>query len=227
MSYLRRIRIFRRLFIALAIMALVPTILGAVLSSFFLSSLQARSQAVQVSIDAQSTASDGLNNLQRMNALLQTRFTQIFAIASGKEYDVSLQNASGLISTDILARELDFSLTLTSFQGSYEVASSPDMAAIKAILLSDSPATGPTIINDQQQAVEQVTGEGGLWVQYQTLQDQEMQVLNLLDPGMALQPPTLTPEQLKTTYQQDYAILWQANFVYLDLRNTWQRVVTD
>jgi methyl-accepting chemotaxis protein len=230
MKLLRKIPIFRRLFIALAIMAIVPSVLTVLLSAFYLSSLDSRSQAVQTSIDAQSSAADGQSNLQRMNALLQTRFTQIFATLSGGVNDPSLANSSGLIGTDIAARELNFSQTLSTFQSTYEVATAPDMKSIRSILLDDNPQTGPAIIADQQQEVSEVAGPDGLWAQYQQLQDQEVKQLDQLDPTQgnpAKHAVTLPQSQLAPVYAQAYSTLWKANFVYLDLKNTWQNVVDD
>ena len=219
MRFLRRIRIFRRLFIALAIMAIVPSILGVSLSTFYLSSLQSRSTAVQASIDAQSAAADGQSNLQRMNALLQTRFTQIFATLSGKVGDASLPNSSGLIGSDIVSRELDFSGTLATFQANYEVATAPGMASIQSILQDDSPQTGPVIVEDQRQAVSEVAGDQGLWTQYRQLQDQEVGFLDTLDPTITGNSPPTTTSQLVSDYRQAYSTLWQGNYIYLNLKN--------
>jgi methyl-accepting chemotaxis protein len=224
MGLLRKIPIFQRLFIALAIMAIVPSVLTVLLGAFYLSSLDARSQAVQTSIDAQSAAADGQSNLQRMNALLQTRFTQIFATLSGRILDPSLPNSSGLVGTDIASRELDFSLTLTTFQSNYEVATAPNMDSIRSILLNDSPQTGPEIIAEEQDAVNAVAGPNGLWTQYQQKQDQEVSLLDQLDPTLG-NPATLPQDKLISVYVQAYTILWQGNFIYLDLKNNWQNVV--
>ncbi|HLG75867.1 MAG TPA: methyl-accepting chemotaxis protein [Ktedonobacteraceae bacterium] len=228
MSFLRKIPIVRRLFIALAIMAIVPSLLVVLLSTFYLSSLNARSQAVQTSIDAQSTAANGLDNLQRMNSQLQTRFNQIFASLSPEGVtDPSLSNSGGLIGADIAARELDFSQTLTTFQSTYEVATAPNMNSIRSILLSDSPQTAQGIISDQQQAVDAVAGSNGLWTQYQRLQDQEVQILNRLDPSVPGHPAVLPQPELNADYVQAYTVLWQTNNVFLNLKNAWQRVVND
>ncbi len=105
LKFLSNIPIFRRLFIAFFIAAVIPAVVIALLSSFYLSSLTMRGQAVQTSFDAQSIAAQQEQNLQRMNALLQTRFNQIFASLSGRISDPSLSHAGGLIGSDITARE--------------------------------------------------------------------------------------------------------------------------
>ncbi len=227
LGLLRRIPIFRRLFIALAVMAIFPSILITLLGNFYLFSLNTRASAVQTSFDAQSLAANGQSNLQRMNAELQIRFTQIFATLSGRISDASLPNSSGLVGPDIATRETDFSQTLANFSANYEVANSPGMASIRSILINDSPQTGPGIITDQQQAMSAVTTpKTGLWALYQQLQDQEVKLLDKLDPTLG-NPATRSQNQLASDYSQAYSILWRANFNFLNLKNSWQRVVDD
>ena len=110
--FVSNIPISRRLSLFFAIAALIPAIVIFILGNTYISSLTVRGQAVQTSFDAQNLASTQLVNLQRMNALVQTRFNEIFASLSGKITDPSLANAGGLVSTDIAAREADFQQTL-------------------------------------------------------------------------------------------------------------------
>ena len=150
------IPIFRRFLVLFAIMAIVPIIVIVLLSNFFLTSLDTRSQAVQTSVDSQSLSSQEQSNLQRMNALLQTRFNQTFASLSGVIVDPALASAGGLVSTDITAREVEFGQSLTAYQSNYDLTTSSNMATIRSILIDDNPATGPAIIADQQQALNEV-----------------------------------------------------------------------
>src|SRR6266516_2178122 len=92
-----------QILVLFAIMAIVPIIVIVLLSNFFLTSLDTRSQAVQTSVDSQSLSSQEQSNLQRMHALLQTRFNQTFASLSGVIVDPALVSAGGLVSTDITA----------------------------------------------------------------------------------------------------------------------------
>ena len=67
-----------------------------------------------------------------------------------------------------------------SYQSNYELATSDNMSTIRTILLNDNPATGPTIISDQQAALNAVNGTAstkGLWAQYRNLQDQTLNKL--------------------------------------------------
>ena len=105
LQFINRMPIFRRFFIMFVIMAIVPGIVIALLSNVFLTSLNTRSQAVQTSVDSQSTASQEQGNLQRMHEELQTRFDGIFASLQGGIADPALAHAGGLVSADIAARE--------------------------------------------------------------------------------------------------------------------------
>src|SRR3989442_1765314 len=226
--FLSNVPIFRRLFISFAVAAAIPAVIIILLGNFYISSLTGRSQAVQTSFDAQSEASQEEVNLQRMNALVQTRFNQIFASLSGKITDPSLSNAGGLVSSDIAAREADFDQALKDYQTNFDLTSSPNMATIRSILINDNPSTGPGIIADQQKALNSVAiAKTGLWPRYLMLQQQEVNLLDSLDPTVQGNLTTLSPDLLSSKYNQAYSLLWHANFVFTDLNNNWQRVVDD
>src|SRR5229473_5984509 len=107
-NYLSNIPIFRRLFVAFSVAAVIPVIVIVLLSNFYLSSLNTRGQAVQTSFDAQSVAARQQSNLASMNALLKTRHNQIFAGLSNVVKDSSLNASGALVNIEILARQLDF-----------------------------------------------------------------------------------------------------------------------
>jgi methyl-accepting chemotaxis protein len=218
--YLSNIPIFRRLFIAFSVAAIIPVVVIVLLSNFFLSSLYTRGQAVQTSFDAQSIAADQQNNLERMNASLQTRHNQVFASLSNVIRDPSLGASGGLINADIIARQADFEQSLVLYQSSYELATSDNMSTVRNILLNDNPATGPAIINNQQKALEAVSGPNGLWAQYKALQNSELIQLQRLVGN-----PPADPVALRLKYDQAYYTLWKANNQFTLLRNSWQQVV--
>ena len=231
--FLSDIPIFRRLFISFALAAMIPAIVIILLGNFYISQLTTRSQAVQTSFDAQSLASQQQVNLQRMNALVQTRFNQIFASLSGKVTDPSLTYAGGLVSSDIAAREAEFAQGLQTYQTNYSLATSSNMDNIRTILINDNPQTGPAIISSQQQALIAVTvPKIGLWPRYQSLQNQENVLLDSLDPNGKYpngkdHPKTLPENELTAEFQQAYNTLWHANFVFTTLNSNWQQVVDD
>jgi len=219
-KYLSNMPIFRRLFIAFSVAAIIPVIVIVLLSNFYLSSLYTRGQAVQTSFDAQSIAADQQNNLERMNASLQTRHNQVFASLSNVIRDPSLGASGGLINADIIARQADFEQTLVLYQSNYELATSDNMSTVHTILLNDNPTTGPAIITNQQEALEAVSGTHGLWAQYKALQNAELiQLQRLVDN------PPADPIALRHKYDQAYYSLWKANNQFTLLRNSWQQVV--
>src|SRR5436305_8329281 len=133
-KYLSNMPIFRRLFIAFSVAAIIPVVVIVLLSNFFISSLYTRGQAVQTSFDAQSIAAEQQSNLASMNALLKTRHNQIFAGLSNVVKDPSLNASGSLINIEILARQLDFDQTLPLYQTNYELATSANMSSIRTIL---------------------------------------------------------------------------------------------
>jgi len=204
--------IFRRLFMAFALATVVPAIVIVFLGNNNISSVDIRGQAVRTSFDAQNAASQQQINLQRMNALLQTRHNQIFASLSNQIKDASLSAAGALISSDIFAREADFNQALTDYQNNYDLATSHNMSTVQNILMSDNPNTH--ISSDQQAALNKVINVD--WPKYKGFQDQELKQLD------AAQISHLPIDQ---TYSTAYQTLFNANTAFTDLKNNWQRVV--
>lgn len=223
LRFLGNMPIFRRLFIFFVVAVAVPAILIILLGNFFLSSLNTRGQAVQISFDAQSIAATEQNNLLRMNALLQARHYQVFASLSNQVQDSSLSASGGLTSQNISALEVEFNFALSSYISNYEVASSSNMRGIKNILLNDNPMTGPGIIQDQHQALNAVsTPTVGLWTTYQVLQQRELTQLSNLERS-----PPQTSRDLLTAYRSAYQTFHDANDTFFALRKNWQRIVDD
>jgi methyl-accepting chemotaxis protein len=225
--FLSTVPIFRRLFIAFTVAAIIPGIVIILLGNFYVSSLQSRSQAVSTSFDAQSLASQEESNLQRMNALLNAKFYQIFASSSQVISDPSLFASGGLEDGEIRALEADFDRNLQVYTSQYEIATSDNMSNIRGILLGDDPTTGNVIISAQRTSLNEVAKTD--WkVNYQPLQDQELNALQVLQaqllnssPGQ----PALSAAQVQQSYTQDYLTLHQANDAFTNLKNNWQKVV--
>jgi methyl-accepting chemotaxis protein len=199
--------IFRRLVIVFAIITIIPILVIILLGNFYLQSIGVRGQAVQTSFEAQNIATHEQANLQRMNALLQARFAQVFAQNSpALAHDPSLQASGQLTSADVAALEIEFDQSLTTYQNTYEIATSANMSVIRSILTSDTPDHGRQLISDQQTALNAVINTD--WNTYHSLQDK---VLKELDQG--------------ADYTTSYADLYQANLAFLHLKNHWQQVV--
>jgi methyl-accepting chemotaxis protein len=227
LKLLTSLPIFRRLFIAFALAAILPGIVIGLLGSYFISTLDARGQAERTSFDAQSVAAQQQTNLQRMNESQQTRFDQIIANLSGKVNDSSLNASGALINSDIVSRELDFNQTLATYHSNYELATSSNMSLIRSILMSEDPNTG--IISDQQLALNKVIN--GQWPDYQSKQDAVLNQLQQLDTIFLQNQANgtvLSTEQITQQYYTPvYRTLFSANNAFTDLKNSWQRVVDD
>jgi methyl-accepting chemotaxis protein len=201
------IPIFQRLAITFVVATLIPILVILLLGNFSLQSGGVRSQAVQTSFDAQNVATQEQINLERMNALLQARFAQVFAQGSSALHgDPSLRASGALTGTEVSALELDFSQTLVSYQQNYELASSANMSIIRSILKSDAPDHGQQVINDQLTALNAVAQSE--WQNYQTFQDKVLQDLGT-----------------NVSYEVAYSDFYQANLDFLPLKNHWQQVV--
>ena len=221
LQFISNTSIFRRLFIAFAIAAIIPGIIIVLLGSYYINSLSIRGQAVRTSFDAQNIASQEQTNLQGMNALLQARNAQVFATMSGIVQDSSLNAAGTSIYLDLLTRRANFEQTLKTYQSDYELATSSNMSNIRSMLLSDDP-NNSQIISTQQAALNKIINQQ--WPQYSRLQDQELTQLQYIED--LLQKHTVfTPQQINQAYTQSYTTLFQANAVFTDLRNSWQSVV--
>jgi len=216
----RSMTLYARVFVVISLLIAILAIFIIFLGNFYITQLTIRSQAIQTSFDAQSIAAQQQNNLASMNASLQARHYQIFASLSNVIKDPSLLASGELINGDILARQANFEQTLESYIYNYELATSANMSTILNILLNDNPNIGPTIINDQQRALNAVNGTNGLWAQYRNLQDQALTKLQALENHP---PESIT--MLNNEYNATYLTLWQANKQFIDLRNTWQIVV--
>ena len=224
--FLSNIPIFRRLFFAFALATLIPALIIALLGNFYINSFSTLGSAVKISFDAQSTASQQETNLQRMNALLQAKFYQIFASDSNVVTDPSLFASGGLVDGEIRALEADFSQNLTTYQNQYEVATSSQMSGVRTILTNDDPTDGPALINSQQLALNQIIGNNQAWVTYQTYQDQELGLLEKLQTNLQNHVVYTTP-QINADYQHDYSILHNAILAFTNLKNGWQQVADD
>jgi methyl-accepting chemotaxis protein len=225
-NFLSNLPIFRRLFIAFAIAAIIPGVVIVLLGNFYLSSLNTRSQAVVTSFNAQSSASQQQANLQTMNALLVASHNNVFAILGENIHDSSLFASGALLSSDIINREANFQQALTNYQSNYDVATSDNMSTIRTILMNDNPTGG--IIQDQQNALKAVNDH--LWIAYKQAQDKEIGDLQKLEQkyfpeGIVI--TALTPSEITSLYEPIYADLVIANHDFTDLSNSWQRVVND
>jgi methyl-accepting chemotaxis protein len=194
--------IFRRLFLAFALAALIPTSVIVALGLIYNAALGTRAQAEQVSYQALDASTTQLANLQRMNALLQA-----LSINSGKDSATTRININ--INNEIVILEHSFGQGAAQYQQNYELTTSPDMSNVHSILLADDPSDQLSI--DQQRTLTKILGTSsapGLWSAYQQAQEQDRQALDAHESPTALQP-----------------LLGDANTKYQPLLQNWQHLV--
>src|SRR5579864_4138104 len=102
------IPIFRRLFIAFAVAALIPGIVIALLGNYYINSLTDRSQAVSTSFDDQSAESQEETNLQRMNAVLRAFHNEILGSLGSLIQDPSFYASGALDGQEVRHDEAEF-----------------------------------------------------------------------------------------------------------------------
>src|SRR5947209_7229803 len=220
--FISNIPIFRRLFIAFAIAALIPGIVIVLLGNYYVSSLTTRGQAVRISFDAQSAASQEETNLQRMNAVLQAFHNQIFGSLGSVIQDASFYASGAQDGQEVRHNEAEFDQAIGNYQSNYEIQTSPNMSTIHDMLLS-SDAANSSIISSQKSALDKVNV---LWGKYKTYQDAELRDLEGLQ-GKLLSGATLTRSEINTAYNQDYETVALARDTFTNLKNSWQQVVDD
>src|SRR5579884_3347038 len=205
--FISNMPILRRLSIVFAIATIIPILAIVLLGTFYLQSIEVRSQAIQTSFNAQNAATQQQINLQRMNVLLQARFAQVIGQNSPTlAGDPSLDASGQLTNTDIAALEISFDQALTSYRQNYELATSDNMSTIRSIITSNNADKGRQLISGQQNALNAVINTD--WKSYRAQQDKVLQEL-----------------EGPIDYATDYADFYQANLTFLRLRNHWQQVV--
>jgi methyl-accepting chemotaxis protein len=219
--FISNIPIFRRLFIAFAIAALIPGIVIVLLGNFYISSLTTRGEAVRTSFDAQSAAAQQETNLQQMSASLDAYHYEIFGALSGVITDPSYFYSGASIGSGVKDAESSFDQALAAYPGDFDISTSPNMSNIKNILLSDDPTNGQHIIDAQNQALATVQR---LWPTYKQNLNNELKDLGVLQNDL-LNHVTLTRDQINTAYNSDYETAFLVKTEFTNLSNSWEQVV--
>jgi len=202
MKWIAQTSIYRRLFFAALIVAVVPGLIILLLAGTYLQALKVQGQAVRVSADAVGIATAQLQTLQQMNA-------DLLALHSAKLVNTA-HNARTLQLEDQLQREIDtlqttFGQTLTRYQRDYLVVASGNMGSVREQLTSSKTLT--TIERDQQNALDSVINEQ--WPAYLPAQNQVLQALKQNQPPIKV-----------------HQLLAVANEHYVPLEQNWTTVVT-
>ena len=156
LKWLSNTPIFRRLFLAFALAAVVPGIIIAVLGITYINTLTARGQAEQTNNAAMKLATSQLAVLQHMNADL-TAF-HATALANKGVYgqnDPTMASMVQSLNNEIITLQGNFTQALGTYQQKYQLTTSPDMAQIQSILQSSTSSNQLAL--QQQQTLRNVS----------------------------------------------------------------------
>jgi methyl-accepting chemotaxis protein len=183
------IPIFRRLFYAFLLAAVIPGIIITILGFTFINSQGDRSQATQVATNALRFSGNIQSYLDRLNGQPVLSY-QDFRWTATIPTQAKLQH----VTSNVRNLEQQFESGLTQYQQDYQLNTSPQMKGIADILRFDNSNT--TIPDDQQRTLTQVSNS--LWPAYKAAQKV---ILNDLDQGK-----TPTNENLTRLNQRYLAV---------------------
>jgi len=204
LKWLSNTPIFRRLFIAFAMAAIVPGIIIAVLGSTYINTLNARGQAEQTSNQAAKLATSQLTVLQQMNVDLTAFYYTAFANSQLGSHDPTMAGMIQNQNDEIVALEDTFSRSAVDYQQKYQITSSPQMAQIQSILLSNDSSNA--LARDQQQTLTNVLSKQ--WSQYLTAENR-----------------VILDSKFNTSHTVAHQDLLNADAQYKPLFTSWQHIV--
>lgn len=157
------IPIFRRLFYAFLLAAVIPGIVITVLGVTFINTQNAHGQAFQTSlfsVQQSKVASDYLNELKGQPRVSYQDLAKMNAS--------QLQARAPQIVDTVHTLDGQFEKAATRYQTDFQINSSPQMSGIRSLLLNDDPNS--TIPNNQQMLLNQALHK--LWPDFKTAQEQ-------------------------------------------------------
>lgn len=196
-AFITRMPIFRRLFFAFSLAAIVPGIVILVLGTSFISTLNTRSQAQQINVNAVTLANQSLPYLQDSSSLLNEAYNIQYNLANPQSLPLDFLNR-------VSDAEQLFDRYSKQYQQQYAIMTSPNMALIRSILLDNDPNT--TIPQQQQQLLQQEINV--YWPRYQKAEDKLLLSIQKNAPLATVQP-----------------LLAQANDAYPIVEITWDELV--
>jgi methyl-accepting chemotaxis protein len=125
LKFLTNISIFRRLFLAATVTALIPGIVIFMLGSSYINTLSAINGTVKTSNGAVKLATDMQTDILRMNALLT-------ALGNAPSASTAIQ-----INKEVRDLSNDFDSKLTSYETNYQITTADDMKGVRNVLNSN------------------------------------------------------------------------------------------
>jgi methyl-accepting chemotaxis protein len=188
--------IFRRLFYAFLLAAIIPGIIITILGVTFINNQSDRSQSTQIATNALQSSGNTRSYLDQLNGQPALPYQDFQLMAT-----VSSRSKLQQVTSNVRNLERQFENGLTQYEQYYQLNTAPRMQAIANILKFDDPNT--TIPDDQQRTLNQISSS--LWPAYKTSQEA---ILNTLEKG-------------KTPTAQGSARLDQQ---YLAVKTAWNHI---
>jgi methyl-accepting chemotaxis protein len=198
LKVIANIPIFRRLFYAFLLAAVIPGLVITLLGIAFINTQDAHSQALQTSLQEQKatgTAGSYLQDLKWQPGLSYADWSHMNAS--------SLAATAPQIADNVHHLEQQFESAATSYRRDYQLNTARSMESVRSLLLRNDPAT--PLPNQQEALLDQVLMKQ--WPAYKTTQEQ---MLNDLKNGT--RPTPASYNQLRQRYT--------------DLKASWDQIST-
>lgn len=168
LKMIANIPIFRRLFYAFLLAAVIPGLVITLLGVAFINTQNARGQALQTSLQglsAAGTASTYLQDLKWQPGLSYADWSHMNAASLAATAPQRVDNVHQL--------EQQFEQAATGYQRDYQLNTSPQMANVRSLLLKNDP--GSSLPDQQQIVLTQALMKQ--WPAYKTAQEQMLSEL--------------------------------------------------
>ncbi len=165
-TFITNIPIFRRLFYAFMLAAVIPGIVIAVLGVSFVDRLNTRSEATKSIIEAAQKARDASIIMQTINNQLDDLYSHQY-----QSTQVMKPEDKAATVTQIQNNEKMLADILTTYVQNYQLADASRMQSVSQSILNDDGAA-QQVIDAQKDALNQtLTPNTGYWPQYQKIFD--------------------------------------------------------
>ena len=183
LKFISNYPISRRLIVAFALAAILPSLMIAVMGAYYANQINARSNASQAMANAQTQVSGlgtGLQHMYAETSSLNTLVLNDLLVPNPKGHSATLTkvlSSAGQTNGD----ENQFNTSLTSFQNVYDPSHGSGMQAVSSMLASVAPNDDMS----QMEANALTHFATDSWPKYQAAQDAELNLLKQVEsnPG--------------------------------------------
>jgi methyl-accepting chemotaxis protein len=177
-TFVTNIPIFRRLFYAFMLAAVIPGVVIAILGVSFVDRLNVRSDSTKTITQAVQQARDADTSIRILSSQVNTLYQDEYQSTQG----IAPLDQTALLSL-INENETDLGKTLNTYIANYQLADAPSMQNVRNSIISDDPAA-QTVIDEQKNALNQaLTPQTGFWPQFQKSLDTTLTLMSKNAPA--------------------------------------------